>query len=104
MPSEPYLRPRSREDAPAPCPPGCATEPAGIWGGRAMEVVYDPRRHDVALLLGDASPEVRHGLVATGWRHQRGDGDTQLWVRDRLALARQRLERISVRLGPPRIA
>ena len=103
MTSDPYLRPASPEGAPAPCPPGHAIQPAGTWGGEAMEVVYDPRRHDVAFVLGPSSPDVRRGLVATGFRHEASDGDTQLWVRDRMALARQRLERpVGHRL--PRIA
>lgn len=104
MTADPYLRPASPEGAPAPCPPGHTAEPAGTWGGRSMEVVYDPRRNDVAFVLGETSSVVRHGLVATGFRHQDSDGDNQLWVRDRMALARERLERTTVRLGPPRIA
>ncbi len=43
-------------------------------------------------------------MVATGWSHQASDGDTQMWVRDRIALAQARLARTTVRLGPPRIA
>ncbi len=47
----PYLRPAGPEGTPpAPCPPGHQAEAAGLWHGRAMEVVYDPRRHDVAFL------------------------------------------------------
>ena len=65
---------------------------------------YGPRRHRVGFIGGDSTLDVRSGLVATGWSHQAGDGDTQLWVRDRIALAQARLERTTVRLGPPRIA
>ncbi len=104
MPSLPYLRPLSPDDAPAPCPPGHTVEPAGTWRGRPVELVYDPRRHDVAFLRGTTTVDLRSGMVATGWSPQASDGDTQLWVRDRLAMARRRLERTSVRLGPPRIA
>ena len=104
MPSLPYLRPLSPDDASAPCPPGHAVEPVGVWKGRSMEVVYDPRRHDVAFLRGETSLDVRSGLAATGWSHRASDGDTQMWVRDRIALAQARLARTTVRLGPPRIA
>ena len=104
MPSLPYLRPLSPDDAPAPCPPGHAVEPAGVWKGQSMEVVYDPRRHDVAFLRGETTLDVRSGLVATGWSHQSSDGEAQMWVRDRVALAQARLARTTVRLGPPRIA
>ena len=104
MRSLPYLRPASPDDAPAPCPPGHQAEPAGTWGGRSMEVVYDPGRHDVAFVRGESTIAVRSGLAATGWQRQAGDGDNQMWVRDRLALARRRLDRTSVRLGAARIA
>ncbi len=69
-----------------------------------MEVVYDPRRHDVACLRGENSLDVRSDLVATGWSHRASDGHTQMWVRDRTALAQARLARTTLRLGPPRIA
>lgn len=103
--SEPFLRPATPEgDTPAPCPRGHEAEPAGVWHGKAMEVVYDPRRHDVAFLRGETTLDVRSGLVATGWSHQSSDGGTEMWVRDRVALAQARLARTTVRLGPPRIA
>jgi hypothetical protein len=50
---EPYLRPAAPEGTtPAPCPPGGQPEPAGTWHGTAMEVVYDPRRHDWSSCAG----------------------------------------------------
>jgi len=69
-----------------------------------MEVVYDPRRHDVAFLRGGVSAKVRDGLASTGWHHQRSDGATEMWTRDRAALARRRLHQASDRSGVPRIA
>jgi hypothetical protein len=93
--NEPFLRPATPEgNAPVPCPPGHEAEPAGVWHGKAMEVVYDPRRHDVAFLRGGVSANVRDGLVHTGWRHQLSDGDNQMWTRDRAALTRSRLQRV----------
>ena len=93
--SEPYLRPAGPESAPpAPCPAGYEAEPAGVWHGKAMEVVYDPRRHDVALLRGGVSAKVRDGLVDSGWRHQLTDGANQMWTRDRTELVRSRLQRV----------
>ena len=102
---EPYLRPATPEGAPpAPCPPGRQAEPAGVWHGRAMEVVYDPRRHDVVFLHGAASAAVEGGLQATGWEHRLSDGANQMWTRDRTALARRRLDQVRSAPDVPRIA
>jgi hypothetical protein len=90
---DPFLRPAPPEGAPsAPCPPGCAAEPAGLWHGRQMEVVYDPRRHDVLFLRGRQT-ELEPRLGDIGWQHARTDGSNQMWVRDRAAVAGQALDR-----------
>ncbi len=103
--SEPYLRPQSPESAPpTEPPPGHVVEPAGTWKGRPMEVVYDPRRHDVAFVRGQLSEKVRTGLVDTGWEHRLSDGPNQMWVRDRRDLVRRRLERARSAPGGPRVA
>ena len=104
MRQDPFLRPLSPDDAPAPCPPGMVAEPAGTWSGRHMEVVYDPRRHDVAFTRGEPTGTVTASLAATGWACQRSDGQAAMWVRDRLALARRRLEHAAARPSPPRVA
>ena len=102
---EPFLRPVSPEGAPpAPCPPDCRAEPAGVWDGQAMEVVYDPARHDVAFFRGPVSGKVQDGLRRTGWDHRANDGPNQMWTRDRDDLARRRLERTHAAPGAPRIA
>jgi hypothetical protein len=103
--SEPFLRPAPPEgELPAPCPRGHEAERAGVWHGKAMEVVYDPRRHDVAFLMGGVSAKVRDGLIDTGWRHQLSDGGNQMWTRDRAALARSRLQRVRSAPSLSRIA
>jgi len=103
--NEPFLRPVVPEGAaPTPCPPGHEAEPAGVWHGRAMEVIYDPRRHDVAFLRGNVSAKVLDGLDSTGWEYQLSDGPNQMWTRDRMAVARGRLERISAPAPAARIA
>ena len=92
--SDPYLRPASPEGAPGdPSPPGRTTAPVGLWAGRAMEVVYDPARHDVVFLRGATSPALADGLRETGWEQAGTDGENQMWVRDRAAAAGRRLER-----------
>ena len=93
--SDPYLRPASPEGAPGdPPPPGRVTAPVGLWAGRAMEVVYDPARHDVVFLRGATSPGLAEGLSDTGWEHTGTDGENQMWIRDRSAAAAgRRLQR-----------
>jgi len=102
---EPYLRPAAPEGAPpASCPAGHQAEPAGLWHGRPMDVVYDPRRHDVVFLRGAVSAKVEGGLRASGWEHRLSDGANQMWTRDRAALARRRLDQARSAPGVPRIA
>ena len=89
----PYLRPLGADDAPAPCGAGMVAEPAGTWGGRRMEVVYDPARHEVAFTRGRPAASVSAALAATGWRLARSDGHAVMWVRDRATTDRRRLAR-----------
>ena len=93
---DPFLRPAPPDGAPgAPCPPGCTAEPAGLWRGRQVEVVYDPRRHDVLFVRGRHS-ELEPRLEDAGWTHAVTDGPNQMWVRNRAAVARQALDRAAV--------
>lgn len=93
---DPFLRPAPPEGHPsAPCPPGWAVEPAGLWHDRQMEVVYDPSRHDVLFLRG-RQPMLEPRLGDIGWEHTLSDGDNQMWVRDRAALARRALDDAAV--------
>jgi hypothetical protein len=92
--TEPFLRPAPPDGAPPQsCPPGRCAQPAGVWGGEAMEVVYDPTRHDVVFFRGAVSATVEDGLRRSGWEQRGSDGANHMWTRDRLALARRRLER-----------
>ena len=103
--TKPYLRPAPPEGAPPfACPDGQVAEPAGIWHGRWMEVVYDPTRHDVALLREGVSAGVEEGLRGTGWEKRLTDGPNQMWIRDRIALAQRRLEHVRSSPQVPRIA
>ncbi len=90
----PYLRPAPREDLPPyPCPEGHEVHPAGLWKGSQMEVVYDPRLHDVLFLReGMDDPEIRDGLGSTGWAHIESDGQSEMWIRDRAAAAQAALD------------
>lgn len=102
--SEPYLRPAPPEGAPpCECPDGHTAEAAGNWYGRAMEVVYDQSRHDVAFVLGD-SVEVTDALRATGWELRRTNETDEMWIRDRAAHSRCRLELVRPKAAERRIA
>lgn len=93
---DPFLRPAPPHEAPPlPCPPGRVAEPAGLWHGRHMEVVYDPRRHDILFLRG-SQPDIEPRLGDIGWEHVLTDGPNQMWIRDRAAVARQALEAAAV--------
>lgn len=103
--NEPFLRPAPPEGAPSlSCPEGQVAHPAGIWHGKAMEVVFDPARHDVALLREGVSANVEDGLRSVGYEHRLTDGSNQIWIRDRAGIARQRLERVRSTHSVPRIA
>ena len=92
--AEPYLR-RSSGVAPSRPPerPGDVVSYAGRWAGEPVDVVYNPRRHDVMFLLGRMQPELREQLEQAGWRVTRDDGRRQLWVRDKVVAARSGLAR-----------
>ena len=56
---KPFLRPTDRGQL---APVGWVSEPAGRWAGKEVDVVYDPRRHDVAFVRHDLGETVREGF------------------------------------------
>ena len=76
--------------AAAPRPAGWSAEPAGLRRRRAVEVVFDPRRHDAVFLRGDAPAAARLVTAAECERQGAGAG-SELLVRDRVAAARRDL-------------
>ena len=89
---EPFLRPATTLGALSrPSPEGWITHPAGLWRGRRVEVVYDARLHDVAL-VGCVSAEIEAGLANAGWHRRGQDGAHEWWVRDRIAYAQRRIQ------------
>lgn len=101
-PDDPYLRDaRTDSQQSEPCPPGWTAERVGLWDGRQREVVYHPRRHDVLVIHGDCSPAVEASLPGSGWTEARHTDGAQMWVRDRLAITREALQRLEER---PRVA
>lgn len=103
QPTDPYLRPVPPEGTPSPpCPPGWVAEPIGRWDGQPREVVYQPRRHDILIVRGAPSPKVEGALPGTGWAQAHATDGARMWVRDRLALTRDALDRLQHRPVPAR--
>lgn len=90
-PDTPFLH--TPDDAAVPA--GWVSEPAGRWAGALTSVAYDPRRHTVLFSLNRLNDKARTGLQTDGWVWQAGDGQAELWIRDRLAAARNALDRAS---------
>ncbi|MDZ7734554.1 MAG: hypothetical protein U5R31_17040 [Acidimicrobiia bacterium] len=95
---KPFLR---RTDRGRLAPVGWVAEPTGVWAGGEVEVVHDPRRHDVTFLRHRPTDTDRAGLRDSGYRRVAVDGDQEMWVRDRLEAARRSLERSDRRVGGP---
>lgn len=90
---KPFLRHSDRGQL---APVGWDSQPAGLWGGKPADIVYDPDRHD-CLLLRTAMPEhLRTGFAGAGYRRVATDdgGGQELWVRDRADAARAALARL----------
>jgi len=87
---KPFLRPTSRARL---APVGWTSEPAGQWAGREVEVVYDPRQHQVVLCRNDPGDRTRAELAGAGYRRCASDGTQEMWVRDRSAEVTAALER-----------
>lgn len=102
---DPYLRLAPADDEPsAPCPPDHVAKPAGIWLGSHMEVVHDPRRHDILFVRGESAPELGSGLQQSGWQQTDVDGVSEMWVRDRAVAAQAALTQVSADVPDQAIA
>ena len=63
------------------------------WGGRLVDLVHDPRREDVVVFHGAPSPTVHDGMTQAGFALVASAGRDRMYVRDRVALAREALRR-----------
>lgn len=88
---KPFMRPTDRGRL---APVGWVSEPAGQWDGKEVEVVYDPRRHQVVLLRNDPGDTTRDAIAESGYRRIAHDGRQEMWVRDRVDTAQARLDRL----------
>lgn len=79
---KPFLRPADRARL---TPVGWTSEPAGLWAGREVEVVYDPRQHQIVMVRNNPGDLTRARLAAQGFRRLAVDDRQEMWVRNRNA-------------------
>lgn len=82
---KPFLRPTDRARL---APVGWVSEAAGVWAGRHVEVVFDPRQHQIVMVRDGAGDSTRAALAGEGFRRLAVDGKQEMWIRDRSTAAR----------------
>jgi hypothetical protein len=89
---KPFLRPTDRARL---APVGWVSEPAGVWAGREVEVVFDPRQHQIVMVRNDPGDTTRAALASEGFRRLAVDGKQEMWLRDRTSAAEQTWPRVA---------
>lgn len=89
---KPFLRPTDRARL---APVGWVSEPAGVWAGREVEVVFDPRQHQIVMVRNDPGDTTRAALAGEGFRCRAVDGTQEMWIRDRTSVTEQTGERVA---------
>jgi hypothetical protein len=77
---KPFLRATDRARL---APVGWVSEPAGLWAGRQVEVVFDPRQHQIVMVRNEPGDTTRAVLAGEGFRRLAVDGQQEMWVRSR---------------------
>lgn len=95
---KPFLRPVDRGQL---APVGWESEPAGLWKGRKVDVVYDPNRHRVLVVRGDLEASTEAALRDDGWKRQIHTEDNSLWVYDELGRALTRVRDHLTQISQP---
>lgn len=72
-------------------PDGWVADPIGPWNGIDSVVLYRPDRHHVLRERRRLHPDANDNLTSTGWEPISEAPEGVLWVRDRLAAARDLL-------------
>ncbi len=81
---KPFLRAADRARL---APVGWVSEPAGVWAGRQVEVVFDPRQHQIVMVRNEPGDRTRATLAGEGFRRLAVDGQQEMWMRDSAASA-----------------
>jgi hypothetical protein len=84
---KPFLRATDRARL---APVGWVSEAAGTWAGRQVEVVFDPRQHQIVMVRNEPGDTTRAVLGGEGFRRLAVDGQQEMWVRNRSAEALSR--------------
>lgn len=98
---KPFLRASDRARL---APAGWVAEPAGLWAGQQVEVVYDPRQHQVVLVRNEPGDKTRVMLAGEGYRRLAVDGQQEMWVRDRAASVERNHPRLVSLQPQPKVA
>ena len=96
---KPFLRATDRARL---APVGWASEPAGVWAGRQVEVVFDPRQHQIVMVRNEPGDTTRAALAGEGFRRLAVDGQQEMWMRDRAAAVEQADGRVVGNHAPAR--
>lgn len=83
---KPFLRATDRARL---APVGWVSEPAGVWAGRQVEVVFDPRQHQIVMVRNEPGDRTRAALAGEGFRRLAVDGQQEMWTRDHADAAEQ---------------
>lgn len=102
-PPAPFLRPMGEGDTIPVVPDGWSTQRVGSISGDLMEVAFDPERHDLTVVLGGRlDMAVGHAINHEGWAPLACTDDSQIWARDRVDRASERLSRLAECPAPSR--
>lgn len=96
---KPFLRATDRARL---APVGWVSEPAGVWAGRQVEVVFDPRQHQIVMVRDEPGDTTRATLAGEGFRRLAVDGQQEMWMRDRTGAVEQGHGRVVGNHAPAR--
>ncbi len=97
----PFLRATDRARL---APAGWVSEPAGVWAGRQVEVVFDPRQHQLLMVHNEPGDTTRAALAGEGFRRLAVDGPQEMWLRDRASAAEQPPGKVTAIHTMPKVA
>lgn len=98
---KPFLRGTDRARL---APVGWVAEPAGVWAGRQVEVVFDPRQHQIVVVRNEPGETMRAALAGEGFRRLAVDGQQEMWMRDRSAAVDQARTPAATIQASPKVA
>lgn len=98
---KPFLRANDRARL---APVGWVSEPAGVWAGRQVEVVFDPRQHQLVMVRNEPGDTTRAALAVEGFHRLAVDGQQEMWLRDRANAMEQTPDRVTAIHTTPKAA